>query len=234
MTNLGSVGLFKTGSGLRIAYCGKSSNEAEVKSFLAPFRDADHQGVDVLLTTEWPENVMEFSMDPDKCNRVDAKKCSRVVSIAAQALKPRYFFSATQSMYYERLPYRNHRVLLETERHVTRFFGLSKCGDVSEKWLYAFSMVPMSSMNRKELCVQPPDVTESPFRDDKYGVDTLERDSRERKESGDAKQYFYDFGGRQANDNARGGRRRGRGNDGGGYSNRRGRDDDGDENRRNK
>jgi hypothetical protein len=184
--------------------------------------EANEDGVDVLLTSEWPENVMEFSMDPDKCSRVDAKRCSRVVSIVARALRPRYHFAATQSVYYERLPFRNHQVLVEPERHVTRFFGLSQCGDAKEKWLYAFNIVPMSSLSKKELRTQPPDVTESPFRDSsKYGVDLLARDSRERKESGDVKQYFYDFGGRQAID-SRGGRQRGRGSERSGTLNRRG------------
>lgn len=53
----------------------------------------------------------------------------------------------------------------EATRHVTRFIGLGKVGNPEKKkWLYAFNVVPIPKMDRKELTIQPSDVTEVPFK----------------------------------------------------------------------
>ena len=41
----------------------------------------------------------------------------------------RYHFSGLEGISYERLPYRNHKVLAETTRHVTRFIALGAVGN---------------------------------------------------------------------------------------------------------
>jgi hypothetical protein len=51
---------------------------------------------------------------------------SELISQLALKLKPRYHFSATQNIFFERIPYRNHRVLLEKEKHATKFLALAK------------------------------------------------------------------------------------------------------------
>lgn len=61
---------------------------------------------------------------------------------------------------------RNHKVLHESPRHVTRFIGLAKVGNPEkQKWLYAFNITPMTVCEPTELVKQPPDVTECPFSD---------------------------------------------------------------------
>lgn len=56
-------------------------------------------------------------------------------------------------------------VLQETPQHVTRFIALADVGNTSKKkYLYAFSIVPLSSMDPAELVKQPQDVTENPYR----------------------------------------------------------------------
>lgn len=49
------------------------------------------------------------------------------------ALRPRYHFSGLQGAFYERTPYRNHRMLAESTKHVTRFLGLAKVGNPDKK-----------------------------------------------------------------------------------------------------
>ena len=48
--------------------------------------------------------------------------------------------------------------------HVTRFIALADVGNPEKsKWLYAFNMIPMKSIDQTELIKQPPDVTECPY-----------------------------------------------------------------------
>ena len=58
---------------------------------------------------------------------------SAAVSQLALMLKPRYHFAGTQGAYYERQPYRNHRVINEASRHVTRFIGMARVGNPAKK-----------------------------------------------------------------------------------------------------
>jgi hypothetical protein len=81
-------------------------------------------------------------------------------------LKPRYHFAGLHGIHFERQPYRNHRVLNEATRHVTRFIGLDKVDNPEKKkWLYAFNIQPMKTMDRAELIAQPTDVTDVPYND---------------------------------------------------------------------
>ena len=54
---------------------------------------------------------------------------SEAVSQLALTLRPRYHFAGLQDVHYERPPYRNHKVLAESARHVTRFIALAKVGN---------------------------------------------------------------------------------------------------------
>ena len=48
---------------------------------------------------------------------------------------------------------------------MTRFIGLAKVGNADKrKFLYAFNVVPMSTMDKVELVSQPPDVTDMPYK----------------------------------------------------------------------
>ena len=77
----------------------------------------------------------------------------------------RYHFAGLHDSFYERLPYRNHRMMQEPPRHTTRFIGLAEVGNLEKKkWIYAFNMVPLAQMDSSELTVQPANTTESPFK----------------------------------------------------------------------
>ncbi|XP_058666639.1 CWF19-like protein 1 isoform X1 [Ammospiza nelsoni] len=175
ITYLGRRGVYSGCSGLQIAYlsgteaqqqpepahCFSAKDVAELKTSL--LATPNFRGVDILLTSPWPRDVGTFG---NSAGEIDTKKCgSRLVADLAASLKPRYHFAALEKTYYERLPYRNHMVLQETPQHVTRFIALADVGNTSKKkYLYAFSIVPMSSMDPAELVKQPQDVTENPYR----------------------------------------------------------------------
>ncbi|XP_057710667.1 CWF19-like protein 1 isoform X2 [Corythoichthys intestinalis] len=174
ITYLGRRGVFAGVSGLQIAYvsgreatrepapahCFASKDLAEL---LAPLiGGAKFRGVDILLTSQWPEEVWRFANKPE----VDTKSCgSGALANVADKLKPRYHFAALEGIHYERLPYRNHIVLQENAQHVTRFIALASVNNpAKKKYLYAFNIVPMKTMEPSELVKQPQDVTESPYR----------------------------------------------------------------------
>ena len=53
----------------------------------------------------------------------------------------------------------------EPPRHTTRFIGLAEVGNLEKKkWVYAFNIVPMTSMAATELTAQPENATECPFK----------------------------------------------------------------------
>ncbi|XP_051655644.1 CWF19-like protein 1 [Manacus candei] len=198
ITYLGRRGVFSGCSGLHVAYLsGTEAQEqpapahsfsakdvAELKTSL--LSTPNFRGVDILLTSPWPRDVGTFA---NSAGEIDTKTCgSKLVSDLAASLKPRYHFAALEKAYYERLPYRNHTVLQETPQHVTRFIALADVGNTSKKkYLYAFSIVPMSSMDPAELVKQPQDVTENPYR-------KLRKEAaRARAEEEPARQFFFDL-----------------------------------------
>uniref|UniRef100_A0A8B9T3K4 CWF19-like protein 1 n=1 Tax=Anas platyrhynchos TaxID=8839 RepID=A0A8B9T3K4_ANAPL len=175
ITYLGRRGVFSSTSGLQIAYLsGTESQDEPAPAYSFSSKDVtelktsllstpNFKGVDILLTSPWPRDVGNFANSPGKINT--KKHGSTLISDLAASLKPRYHFAALEKAYYERLPYRNHTVLQETPQHVSRFIALADVGNTSKKkYLYAFSIVPMSLMDPAELVKQPQDVTENPYR----------------------------------------------------------------------
>ncbi|NWI13439.1 C19L1 protein, partial [Crypturellus soui] len=175
ITYLGRRGVFSGASGLQIAYLSGTESQHE-PALACNFSSKDvtelttsllstpkFRGVDILLTSPWPRDVGNFGNSPGE---IDPKKCgSALISNLAASLKPRYHFAALEKTYYERVPYRNHTVLQEAPQHVSRFIALADVGNTSKKkYLYAFSIVPMSVMDPAELVKQPQDVTENPYR----------------------------------------------------------------------
>ena len=76
----------------------------------------------------------------------------------------RYHFAGMMETFFERTPYRNHRVMAQIQRHVTRFIGLADVGNSEKKkWIYAFNIVPMKTLSKIDLVAQPPTVTDMPF-----------------------------------------------------------------------
>ncbi|KAG2230013.1 hypothetical protein INT48_003059, partial [Thamnidium elegans] len=177
---LGKQGILTTSEGLKIAFIsGAQETEDSAAAALVTYSKSDIQklcltklpvtlppGVDFLLSYEWPKDVNELSSLPITVNQ---DKTSVYISELAAALKPRYHFAASQSMFYEREPYRNivsgFGAAEEREAgHATRFIGL---GDVlnkeKQRWFYAFNLVPMSKASKEALETLPDNTTECPF-----------------------------------------------------------------------
>ncbi|XP_068163064.1 CWF19-like protein 1 [Antennarius striatus] len=205
ITYLGRRGVFTGASGLQIAYVsGREAGQepapphcftpTDVAALLAPLTGSNKfRGVDVLLTSQWPQGVCRYGNKLE----VDTTSCgSGAVASLAQRLKPRYHFAALEGAHYERLPYRNHAVLQENARHVSRFIALATVNNAAKKkYLYAFNIVPMATMDPTELVKQPPDVTENPYR--RPAPDETERWTASGGAAGEEEepppQFFFDL-----------------------------------------
>uniref|UniRef100_A0AAY4DAH6 CWF19-like protein 1 n=1 Tax=Denticeps clupeoides TaxID=299321 RepID=A0AAY4DAH6_9TELE len=161
---LGRRGIFTGASGLQIAYVsGREARQEPAPAHCFTPKDASvlvdplvssskFRGVDVLLTSQWPRGVWQYGNNPE----IDTKFFG-VASIAkiSDQLKPRYHFAGVEGVHYERLPYRNHVVLQESPRHVSRFIALAAVNNPGKKkYLYAFNIVPMKNMDPSELVKQ--------------------------------------------------------------------------------
>nr|XP_054752247.1 CWF19-like protein 1 [Lytechinus pictus] len=173
LTFLGKRGIYSTASGLQIAYLsglesagrpddGCHFSRGDIDALGLPLiSNSKFKGVDVLLTSQWPANVTQYTRDAES---VKPAQTSQLLGDLVLALRPRYHFAGMQGVFYERTPYRNHKVLAESTKHVTRFLGLAKVGNPEKKkYLYAFNITPMSKLKQEELIKQPEEVTECPF-----------------------------------------------------------------------
>ena len=128
---IGQQGTYSTLSGLRIVYVSVSPDvEADSDNWVTEFpkleADPSFNGVDLLLTCQWPRFIVP-SYDP--LSEKVADQTSLCVAHIANSVKPRYHFAASNGIFYERKPYRNHRVLQEREKLVTRFIALAQVGN---------------------------------------------------------------------------------------------------------
>ncbi|XP_064602492.1 CWF19-like protein 1 [Liolophura sinensis] len=197
ITYLGRKGQFTGSSGLQIAYLsglesptGESDavhfNKRDVAALVASSSsDSKFKGIDILLTSQCPLGVEKYSQSKET---VDSTDCgSEIVSQVALILKPRYHFSTINGQYFERQPYRNHKVLAGSAQHVTRFISLAKLGNAEKKkYLYAFNITPMSVMDTTELVSQPVGTTECPYKSSPAILSHL-KTSKEEKPV----QFFY-------------------------------------------
>ncbi|KAL3179311.1 hypothetical protein MRX96_038204 [Rhipicephalus microplus] len=165
VVHLGSRGIFTGASGLKIAYfCGNESKDGK------PSRGEFVKKEAVEFLTPIVESTSHKGID---------------LFITSQWPKNMPLHVIRGDTYYERTPYRNHKVLQEQARHVTRFISLASVGNATKaKWLYAFSMDPMSSITNAELVKQPTDVTECPY-------EFSESDLKDA--SSKSQQFFYDL-----------------------------------------
>ncbi|XP_045618133.1 CWF19-like protein 1 [Procambarus clarkii] len=214
---LGPSGIYPCTSGLRIMYLSgtqASTNKKSPGTFI--FDDiasletqaTSKPAIDILISSQWPSAICNFAK---KCEGCDPEVTgSTMISRLAFKVRPRYHFSGVEGVYYERLPYRNHIVLQEKTRHVSRFIGLAKVGNPEKhKWLYAFNITPMVHCDQAELTKQPPDVTECPYSDG-----NIAQQPRQTAAQSTAAQFFYDMNPKPYDD-GKGKRRRGEGDENG-------------------
>ena len=219
VTFLGRAGVLTTSLGLRIAYLNgryrKSStnnNDDDDDKDLDYFTDKEYESlmmscqsssdvIDILLTIEWPKNVFNHAgvdVDDSIMAMIDDSS-SLKISQLCNSLRPRYHFvGGLVDWHFERVPYRNHKVLIDTARNVTRLLSMANVNNVKKmKWIYAFNMVPSRYLTAQEIASQPAGVTENPYRNalqEQREQDTIEQDH--------SNQFRYDLShNRSNNDN---------------------------------
>lgn len=179
LTCLGQRGLFAGSSGLQVAYLSGgeySSDQSKTSALSGKFGDDDVEallsmtngkdfvGVDIFLTSEWPQGVENFIALPPELEKMKGQGAESIARLAAH-LRPRYHFCGKHRVFFERVPYRNHQVLQGEQRHVTRFIALAQFGnpDKKHRHIYAFSISPLTSLDRRELTQQPSTATDFPY-----------------------------------------------------------------------
>lgn len=207
ITYLGRRGVFTGASGLQIAYVsGQEALQEPAPSHCFTPKDlsvlvtsltssSKFRGVDILLTSQWPKGVWNYGNNPE----VNTKSCgSSSVASLTDKLKPRYHFAALEGVHYERLPYRNHVVLQENAQHVSRFIALATVNNpAKKKYLYAFNIIPMKTMDPSELVKQPQDVTENPYRRSTKDKTDAQKTAFTTEEEEPPSQFFFDLGKKQ-------------------------------------
>ncbi|KAJ3290819.1 hypothetical protein HK104_006499 [Borealophlyctis nickersoniae] len=158
---------------------------------LPPSSDDTYAGVDILLTAEWPSNILEKSHTTGSIADKQLPGSSNYVTDIALARQPRYHFSggvraddsAGDALFWEREPYRNRGGAI----HVTRFIGLGAfAGANKARWFYAFNIVPLTKIEAKALAASPANVTDCPF---PYGGSARKRPAE--SEEGQPGNFFW-------------------------------------------
>lgn len=195
ITYLGRKGIYTAASGLQIAYISGEQYTAADKTKFA-FRESDvdellkraqdddkFKGIDILMTATWPKDITKYTSGD-----YNVGNASRLLSLSASVLKPRYHLTCHDDHHFERSPYRNHKVLAGKQEHVTRFISLAPfLNKDNKKFLYAFSMSPICHVSRDELIKQPEDTTEFP-----YKKIILDKNQTDDAKQGDSQQFFFD------------------------------------------
>ncbi|KAI9835281.1 MAG: hypothetical protein M1819_002425 [Sarea resinae] len=101
---------------------------------------------DILLTNSWPAHIRTGSkaaFPPD----TPEPASNQAISDLCAALKPRYHFSVSPALFYEREPFFHLPTDESTDaKPITRFISLAEYNNAAKaKWLYAFSLDPTAA-----------------------------------------------------------------------------------------
>ena len=168
---LGKRSTTKTSDGIRIvALGGQLDPNIAVglsKDKYLPFHTEDDakalhgsHTADILITTSWPSAVRKGSKVPLPPDSV-APTGEACIAALSSGLKPRYHFSASPDLFYEREPFFYPSSPSDpTLKPVTRFLSLaSTTNSQKHKSIYAFSL----DLNAPPPTSLPPNATLSPF-----------------------------------------------------------------------
>ncbi|TVY47695.1 CWF19-like protein [Lachnellula occidentalis] len=168
---LGKRSTTKTSEGIKIVTLGGQLDESIVggtsKEQYLPFHTiSDAKALhgantaDILLTTTWPALIRTGSKIPLPDGVTDIKGQDHIADLCA-ILKPRYHFSVSPELFFEREPFFHTPTQDAPDvRPLTRFISLAAHGNPSkQKALYAFSL----STSVDPTTPLPPGATASPF-----------------------------------------------------------------------
>lgn len=168
---LGKCSTTKTSEGLRIVTLGgqldKEVATGVSKDKCLPIHtegDANSlqgaKNADILVTSYWPASVRSRS-NVELTEDAEEPPSEQCLADLCSALKPRYHFSNSPQLFYEREPFFHvSEDLLPDKTSITRFISLAAYDNPSkQKWLYAFSIDP----NAATPLTMPPGTTATPF-----------------------------------------------------------------------
>jgi hypothetical protein len=115
---------------------------------------------DILLTSSWPASIRKWSKIPTPDAATFPSGQEHVADLCA-ALKPRYHFTVSPELFFEREPF-FHAATQDApdDRPLTRFISLAAHGNTSkQKSIYAFSL----QSSPDPIAPLPPGTTASPF-----------------------------------------------------------------------
>ena len=170
---LGKRSTTKTSEGLRIVAFGGSLDPGVTaglsKDKYLPFHTEDDakslrgaNTADILITSQWPLQVRTGS-EVNVLDGVEEPLAEQCIADLCSTLRPRYHFSTSKEIFYEREPF-FHAPKEEQpdEKTTTRFISLAAFNNPSkQKWLYAFSIDPKATIPS----AIPAGTTASPFTD---------------------------------------------------------------------
>ena len=115
--------------------------------------------LDVLLSNEWPEGVMNgVKATPEIKSLPSSGPLSEIALIA----RPRYHVAGANNVSFSRVPYINADK--GTGKHVTRFIALGHVGNsTKQKWVQALALIPCDQMDQEQFKTIPPESTQCPF-----------------------------------------------------------------------
>ena len=161
----------KTSEGLRIVNLGGALDSAITaglsKDRFLPFHTEDDakalrgaNSADILLTSHWPLSITSGS-HIDISDEVQLPPAEQCVADLCSALRPRYHFTTSNDLFYEREPFFN---LSDEDQpdttSITRFISLASFDNPSkQKWLYAFTIDPKAA----PPSIMPAGTTASPL-----------------------------------------------------------------------
>eukprot|EP00730_Choanoeca_flexa_P008867 TRINITY_DN12551_c0_g8_i2.p1 TRINITY_DN12551_c0_g8~~TRINITY_DN12551_c0_g8_i2.p1 ORF type:complete len:524 (+),score=105.98 TRINITY_DN12551_c0_g8_i2:2-1573(+) len=134
--------------------------QADVQKLVAMASKPSFNGVDILLTSRWPDDIARHvtSQVPDLAWLSPDPGAAAV----GKALRPRYHL-AGGAVYFERQPFRNHEEGA-APTNVTRFIGMAPVANpVKAKWIYAFNITPRAEEDAAALIAQPQNTTKCPY-----------------------------------------------------------------------
>ena len=176
-------------AGLHVAYLAGAPSPAHAKALIEDINKSLGGDIDLLLTSEWPAGATRLSacapgvaLPPlqdirfsqaaqdqgDGCRYFtflagDAPEGLEEVTAVVQAARPRYHFTCSESVFFQREPYMNSD--RGAGAHATRLISLGAVGNGSKaKWMHALALDPVEGMSVKDLCSKPPQSTECPYR----------------------------------------------------------------------
>ena len=168
---LGKRTTIKTSEGIKIVALGGKLDTNVVgglskDKYLPLYTESDAKSLfgansaDILITSQWPSSIRAGSKVAFNSD-LDEPPSQQCVADLCATLKPRYHFSASTDIFWEREPF-FHMPDEDTgdSKPITRFISLASYNNATnQKWLYAFSLDPNAPL---PLTI-PPGTTASPL-----------------------------------------------------------------------